>query len=185
MTSTPWGQSDYSKSYGRGIVFYGTPGHGGFHVSPTLNARIPEPFRKIAERWTRRPGWYEEDCDYAMVVVTFPERFPDMNVADCWATIRNYYPDAYEAVTGKTLQPGESRARDEQLFRAAHVNDYIAVSAWGDWHEMVPAGFVGVRAERESDGDEQYFLIPAAEYRATVPGMLIDLSKHQPWLQHA
>ena len=30
---TPWGQSDYSKELADGIVFHGTPSHGGIHLS--------------------------------------------------------------------------------------------------------------------------------------------------------
>src|ERR1035438_5453954 len=64
-TSTPWGPSQQSKSYGPGIVSYSCAGHGGFHVSPTLNAAMPD--------YLRYPeGWYEEDCAWALVALAFP-----------------------------------------------------------------------------------------------------------------
>ena len=60
-TSTPWGKADYAASYCRGITFYSTPSHGGVKVSAGLNKRIPESLRVDS-------GWYEEDCDWAIVI---------------------------------------------------------------------------------------------------------------------
>lgn len=54
--NTPWGQSDYSIKFVRGVNFYGTPSHGGVKVSDGMNKLIPDAFRKS-------DGWYEEDCD--------------------------------------------------------------------------------------------------------------------------
>lgn len=68
---TPWGKSQYSKQYVRGIVFYGTPGHGGFRVSKTKQAKMPEALRLDNGK---NCGWYEEDCDYALVVMAFVMR---------------------------------------------------------------------------------------------------------------
>ena len=69
-TSTPWGKSQYSHKVAPGIIFYGTAGHGGWHLSPTKNLKIPE-------KWRAREGWYEEDCGWSPIVLTFPELFPD------------------------------------------------------------------------------------------------------------
>lgn len=38
-TYTPWGKADYEKVYAEGIVFYGTPSHGGFKLDRERNAR--------------------------------------------------------------------------------------------------------------------------------------------------
>ena len=37
--NTPWGKADSKEVVTRGIIFYGTPGHGGFHVSKKLNEK--------------------------------------------------------------------------------------------------------------------------------------------------
>ena len=60
-TSTPWGKANFAASYCRGVTAYSTPSHGGMKVSAGLNKRIPEPLRVAS-------GWYEEDCDAAIVV---------------------------------------------------------------------------------------------------------------------
>lgn len=78
---TPWGMSDRATAYGAGITFYGTPSHGGFHLDEATNAEVPaylraDTFNKQGER-----GWYEEDCDWAIVAVVFPDRFLPENVA--------------------------------------------------------------------------------------------------------
>jgi hypothetical protein len=81
------------------------------------------------------------------------------------ATVKNWYPDYYEALTGVTLTGAESYMMREREFEAANVENYVARAAWGDWHEKVPEGMVGVAATRKSDGDERYFLVAGAEYK--------------------
>jgi hypothetical protein len=61
---TPWGPSQECRSYGAGLIFVSTASHGGFYVFPELLAQMPEYFH-------RNDGWYEEDCEWAMVVISF------------------------------------------------------------------------------------------------------------------
>ena len=71
-------------------------------------------------------------------------------------------------------------------FCNGHENEIIVLAAWGDWHEEVPAGFVGVcacKGGRDADyRTEQYFLIPADEYNPQ-PGLysVVDPERHQVW----
>ncbi len=76
---------------------------------------------------------------------------------------------------------------DEDRFYIAHNNDYIVMTAWGDWHEKIPQGFVGVfagRGGRTKDGsypnDAAYFLVPEEEYNKdrTRYGFVIDEAIH-------
>ena len=62
---TPWGYSDSSEAIAEGIAWYGTPSHGGYHLSMARNA-------EVHDAWRRPDGWYEEDCDWCMVALTFP-----------------------------------------------------------------------------------------------------------------
>ena len=106
---TPWGLSDYEEDYGAGIKFYETPHHGGFRVPAALNARVPEYLRRAS-------GWYEEDCDWAIVARFFPEVHAKLGpkaVATAEGVLKGYYPDEWERLTGLRLKPGESHARDE------------------------------------------------------------------------
>lgn len=112
-THTPWGTADHVDRYQRGITWYGTPSHGGFKVCKTLNEQIPEYMRD-------KGGWYEEDCDWAIVATVFPAAFighdkdPEKTLQHARDTLRNWHPDAYERFYGVTLEPGESYIRDNQ-----------------------------------------------------------------------
>ena len=78
---TPWGASDYSQRYAPGIVFYGTPSHGGFHLTPKREQELDVKLREhgiTAEeaRMGYAPGWYEEDCSVYAVMFAFDEARP-------------------------------------------------------------------------------------------------------------
>lgn len=65
---TPWGVAQTSRTYAEGIVFHATASHGGFHLDAGRNVRIPD-------EWRTADGWYEEDCAWAAVAMTFPTLF--------------------------------------------------------------------------------------------------------------
>jgi hypothetical protein len=75
FTSTPWGAADHVTLIGDGIAHISTPSHGGFYVPPTLNEKIPAEWREASWCGLAKTGWYEEDCDAAMVILTFPQWF--------------------------------------------------------------------------------------------------------------
>lgn len=173
-TSTPWGTSDYSKKIARGVVFYGTPSHGGYHLSPTMNAKVPGALRNPK-------GWYEEDCDWAIVAYVFPELFPDVGAGKAEAMVKDQNPEAYTAATGKTVSLDESRVLRTKAAKEAAEDRFVSVAAFGDWHDKVPAGMVGVATLRVRDGAERYFLVPSDEYRGHdgLIGFVVDESRHQ------
>ena len=37
---TPWGAADYEKIYAEGVIFHGTPSHGGFRLDAERNAKV-------------------------------------------------------------------------------------------------------------------------------------------------
>ena len=67
-TQTPWGAAQSSKKLAVGVMVYGTASHGGIHLSTKKNALVHYVWRDL-------DGWYEEDCGWAIVAVTFPELF--------------------------------------------------------------------------------------------------------------
>ena len=93
-TQTKWGKAQTSKRHGVGIMAYTTSSHGGFHVSPKLNAQIPSYLR-------REDGWYEEDCDWCLVVTAFPDRFPHDRVAGALDTLECWHQVAFKIHTGE------------------------------------------------------------------------------------
>jgi hypothetical protein len=74
--NTPWGKSDSVTELGAGIQFVTTAGHGGYYVPPALNSLVPMAWRDASFNAQGRFGWYEEDCDWSMVALTFPTIFP-------------------------------------------------------------------------------------------------------------
>jgi len=65
-SETPWGPIDTVTTIAPGVRAVSTASHGGFLLDPEVNARIPAPLR-------RESGAYEEDCEWAIVVVALPE----------------------------------------------------------------------------------------------------------------
>jgi len=136
-----------------------TPSHGGIRLSSERNA-------DVHPVWRREDGWYEEDCEWAIVAMSFPDDFPGMNAHTAHRTARDWYPDEYETVTGRAIEPGQSYKRDEQTFFAEHANDWLGVSAIG-----LGDGTVEVTARLGGHGGApgspyRTFIVPKANYDA-------------------
>ena len=173
---SPWGPIQSSTSYGDGVRMVETAGHGGFLVDRAVNAGIPAHLR-IAS------GAYEEDCDWALVVLALPERFPDDLTKIAIETVRNWRPHAYEKHFGVELQPGESLMRDRKLFKEAHAEDWVAIAAIGlDTRHEDGSNNVEVTAAIGGDrsrSDHATFIVPNSEYRTRGRhGFVIDPERH-------
>ncbi|WP_420404216.1 DUF7007 domain-containing protein [Nisaea sp.] len=174
---TPWGKADYEKVYAEGIVFYGTPSHGGFKLDRERNAKVHPALRE-------RDGFYEEDCAWAKVAFTFPDVFSEKDREAAIRTLKEWYPDEYETVAGVILAPGESHAKDERLFLERHANDWIVISAIrSDQHPGMVECIATIGGRRgqwgKSDSAERRYLVPDAEYdRRGKFGFVIDPTRH-------
>ena len=73
-TMTPWGAADHVEKLAEGIWWVSTPGHGGIGLSPARALHMPVGFETASTDGAGR--WYEEDCAWALVAITFPEAFP-------------------------------------------------------------------------------------------------------------
>lgn len=78
---------------------------------------------------------------------------------------------------------GAAEANRRELTRAARLTagDYERRTAWGDWHETVPAGLIGLRFVNRA-GHEEYRLVDAGRDRAN---WLSEYGDAQPWEHHA
>ncbi len=71
--SCPWGVIQSADEIAPGIVHVTTAGHGGYWLSPERRADMPAEYRSIP---TFAGGnWFEEDCDWSLVALSFPEHF--------------------------------------------------------------------------------------------------------------
>jgi hypothetical protein len=155
---TPWGTSQGATVYADGVTCHSTASHGGFHLSAECN-------RKVHSMLRASGGWYEEDCHWAAVVQAFPELFTDFENACAEKTIRDWYPDAWEAIHDKVLKPGQSSTKDEREFYKRHADDWIVVSAIRSDQET---GFTEVVAtlggDRAGARGTRRYLVPSDEY---------------------
>jgi len=158
--------------YGEGIVFYSTPSHGGFKLDEVRNALVPEALRNA-------DGWYEEDCEWAKVAVSFPALFTDRERRQADDTIRNEWPDYWEPLRGRTLEPGESWAKDRRRFHEAHAADWIVLSASrSKEHPGMVECFAALGGNRQV-GKRRCFLVPSDEYVVGRFGFVIDETRHR------
>lgn len=72
---TPWGEPDHVEDIAPGLQLITTPSHGGFKLSEALNAMVPLAWREASFNQQGMAGWYEEDCDVCLVILTFPQSF--------------------------------------------------------------------------------------------------------------
>jgi hypothetical protein len=90
---TPWGHPDSVREIAPGIIHYETPSHGGFWLSPERVAEMPPCLR--AFKPFAGANWYEEDCDWSIVALAFPQYFRDDAIAAALATVRHYKPELF------------------------------------------------------------------------------------------
>ena len=73
---SPWGAIDHVEHVAPGIVFVSTASHGGYYLTADHNVKVPLTWRGASFNRQGIKGWYEEDCDWALVALTFPDLFP-------------------------------------------------------------------------------------------------------------
>lgn len=74
---TPWGVPDTVTLIAPGITLFQTPSHGGYFLDPDRLALIPLAWRlaRYPSQATPDSPWFEVDCDWALVALTFPKFF--------------------------------------------------------------------------------------------------------------
>lgn len=83
---TPWGDPVVIREHCPGIVGYVTGSHGGIWVASYQMENMPAELRAIQP--FAAPGWYEEDCDWAIVCASFPHLFTGREVFEGWIIMR-------------------------------------------------------------------------------------------------
>ena len=108
-TSCPWGHPDTTTEIAPGIVLYSTPSHGGFWLSDARVATMPKPLRDFIPFGGPQPGpgrFYEEDCDWSVVALAFPQFFPEDAIPMAMKTLERYKPELYEQVVAAGIGQG-------------------------------------------------------------------------------
>ncbi|WP_067783646.1 DUF7007 domain-containing protein [Actinomyces vulturis] len=115
-SNTPFGKVQHVETLAPGIEQFFTASHGGIKLSAERNAAMPSCLRQ-------KGGIYEEDCEWNKVAFVYGNEMGSKDYSSdevCQIAekgMKNYYPDKYEQLTGKTIPPGESYEKDRRLFK--------------------------------------------------------------------
>jgi hypothetical protein len=86
--NTPWGEIQSFRIELGGIISFETGAHGGLKVPKKLNEKIPKYLR-------RSGGWYEEDCDWCIPIVIFPQFFSKGDYVNARSSLKENFPNEY------------------------------------------------------------------------------------------
>jgi hypothetical protein len=147
-------------------------GHGGFHLDAAHNAKVHPALREP-------DGWYEEDCAWAAVAQAFPELFTEYEWRCADRTIRDWYPDAWEAIHGRPLRPGESHKKDRRDSERDHAIRWVVISAIRSDHHPGMTECVDTLGGDRRAAEQRRYLVPSDEYDAGRFGFVINEARHR------
>lgn len=132
ITHTPWGAPQDQKIIAEGIIRVDTASHGGYFLNEQARAAMPT-MLAIAPTFAG-PGWYEEDCDWAMVALAFPQYFNGYQLLAAVETAHTMFkpnqpclPTAVEWM--RITQEGVAMFNKAMAFKAAHGCEFRVTSA--------------------------------------------------------
>jgi hypothetical protein len=165
--STIWGTPDTGRRYGEGVILVNTPGHGGFILSPEVNA-------KVHSAWRTDDRCYEEDSDWSIVAITFPEMFTEAELVRAHVTARNWMPHQYMEATGAVVTPEESSKLRLELLAEQNKDKLVVTSAIGRGDLVKVTATIG--GDRSLKG--RTFMVPKDEYKRIEGGFVVDPARH-------
>ena len=104
-SETPWGQAQKAEGIAPGITKYTTASHGGYFLSKKANAKVPPELQWSTLKMQGLKGWYEEDCDWAIVVYTFQQHFQPELYQQALKSLTQHHAHALEILNSKTHIP--------------------------------------------------------------------------------
>lgn len=87
---TPWGMSQSIREIAPGITNYTTASHGGIHLADWRLAEMVPQYRKRDLRYCPAE-WFEEDCEWALVALSWPQFFRPDQIEDAIRTFDMFY----------------------------------------------------------------------------------------------
>jgi hypothetical protein len=177
---SPWGIVDIVTKFDDGVEFISTASHGGFKLDRAHNSKIMPEMRKSG-------GWYEEDCEYSIVALTFPELFTRDDVEKAKKVFCDWYPRQYAKMFNEDIENlrGKSYTYDLECFNLENRNNWIVISAarQGDF-VLCHAKLGGNRNNSEllgnrNNSETAVFHIPKNEYECGRFGFVVDLNKYE------
>ena len=136
MKSSPWGQVQASTEITPNIVHVETASHGGLHCIGAAQQRIETLFPDFKPYAGR--GWYEEDCDWAIVALAHRAYFDDRRVYHAIQTVdwsvKNERSQHNWSSIGAWLNGGSLDAQSAQATAARYLEEH------GDEYEIGSIG---------------------------------------------
>ncbi len=134
---TPWGHPDQSKELAPGIWSVSTASHGGIYLSPQRLGFMPAIFVNAGFiKANTEAGWFEEDCDWAMVALIYPEAFATEIQDDIGAAriiMKFSHADVLARWDGRTAaETIEAKALDIAVNDTLNAGAEATMSAPGD-----------------------------------------------------
>lgn len=175
---SPWGRIEFEEKIADGIYNVSTPGHGGLKLDAARN-------RRVNPVWRRAGGWYEEDCEWAIVALTFPDEvFPEPESQDrAHKYGKHWFPDEYSKVTGTEVLVEESLVLHQRAFDERTKDKFVGVAAFGSWEKSVPEGMVGVVLRHQGTGVEKNVLVTQDAYDKRGPGKYVATGEESAWVR--
>ncbi|MFN7341263.1 MAG: DUF7007 domain-containing protein [Opitutia bacterium] len=146
--NTPWGRPDSFEVYGmlplsaatadwrqHEIRFYHTPSHGGFHIPDESVKLIPTDVI-LAKSRAHEPCWFEEDRDWGIVALAFPDLFTQPEV-DRAHNALTHGEDQSAAFWADALAK-DPASPNLHLMTAYKVTATKMAQAVRDWHPTPP-----------------------------------------------
>lgn len=100
--NTPWGASQGETLITIGVTEYWTASHGGIRVSAEKAKAMPPSLREIGS-FENGAYWFEEDCAWCAVVLSFPDAFEDTAKESARTTLAQWYPETAAPPEGSTF----------------------------------------------------------------------------------
>lgn len=187
-STSPCGQVQHAIMIAHGIWQVSTASHGGLVLSDQRAKAMPEALALDG-------SFYEEDCDWALVVLAFEAEFAASGTYSAGEiqlahdSVKCWHPDRYTAFTGEAVPANTSRVLMKRRAYTEVMGDYCVCSAWGTWADWVPEGKVGVLARKvisidhlgwpRYDEDEVFALVDKGDYEKRGEVFALGLHAHE------
>lgn len=74
---SPWGKPDHAEEIFAGVWSVSTPSHGGLYVTDQRRKAMDQSLLSLGFNGHTMSGWFEEDCDWCMVALAFPDEWTE------------------------------------------------------------------------------------------------------------
>jgi hypothetical protein len=161
MKSSPWGHVQDCTQVAPEIIRVSTASHGGYHCTGAAQKRIEALFPGFTPYAGR--GWYEEDCDWAIVALAHRAYFEDRSVYHALKTVQGGSPGYFTAIRD-WLEANSLDAKSVQAKAARYLEEHgeeYEVGSLCSPPQSAPANSWSVSFRRIADGHQRRIIVMA------------------------